>query len=118
MLLQSENLCQFSLENCFPKEWEKANIVPVQKNGKQLIKNYQSVSLLPVCGKISLFKFLDESSLLNVNQWGFCPGDSCIYQLLWISHEIYKLFDANPSLELQEYLWAYQKPLIKFGKMV
>ena len=50
------------------EEWKKANIVPVQKNGKQLIKNYQSVSLLPVCGKISLFKFLDESSLLNVNQ--------------------------------------------------
>ena len=44
------------------------------KNDKQLIKNYRLVSLLPVCGKIfekiiidSLFKYLDDNSLLNVN---------------------------------------------------
>ena len=37
----------------FPSEWEKANIVPVHKNGdKQLFKNYRLISLLSICGKI------------------------------------------------------------------
>ena len=52
---------------CFSKEWKKANIVPVyKKNDQKLIKNYRPVSLLPVCGKIfekiifnSLFKYLE-----------------------------------------------------------
>ena len=93
----------------FPKEWKKANIVPVhKKNDKQLIKNYRPVSLLPVCDKIfekiifnPLFKYLEEYNLLNDNQSGFRPGDSCVHQLLSITHEIYKAFDANPSLEVR-----------------
>ena len=29
------------------------------------------------------------------------PGDSCIYQLISFTHEIYGSFDANPSLEVR-----------------
>ena len=29
------------------------------------------------------------------------PGDSCIYQLISITDEIYTFFDANPSLEVR-----------------
>ena len=61
---------------------------------------------MPVCGKIfekitfnSLFKYLEDNNLLNGNQSGFRPGDSCVHQLLSITHEIYEEFDANPSLE-------------------
>ena len=37
----------------FPSEWKKADIAPVHKEGdKQTLKNYRSVSLLPICGKI------------------------------------------------------------------
>ena len=37
----------------FPSEWKKANIVPTyKKNGKQLVKNYHPILLLPICGKI------------------------------------------------------------------
>ena len=94
---------------CFPKEWKKANIVPVhKKNDKQLIKNYRPVSLLSVCSNIfekiifnSLFKYLEDNNLLNGNQSGFHSGDSCVHQLLSITHEIYKAFDANPSLEVR-----------------
>ena len=92
---------------CLPKEWKKSNIGIVhKKNDKQLIKNYRPVSLLPVCSKIfekiifnSLFKYLEDSNLLNGNQSGFRPGGCCIHQLLSMTHEIYKTFDANPSLE-------------------
>ena len=98
------------LENqCFPKEWKKANIVPIhKKSDKQLIKNYRPVSLMPVCSKIfekvifnSLFKYSEDNNLLNGNQSGFHPGDSCVHQLLSITHKIYKAFDANPSLEVR-----------------
>ena len=42
-----------------------------------------------------------EESLLNSNQSGFRPGDSCINQLLAITHEISEAFDCNPSLEVR-----------------
>ena len=42
-----------------------------------------------------------EESLLNSNQSGFRPGDSCIKQLLAIAHEIFEAFDCNPSLEVR-----------------
>ena len=66
------------------------------------------MSLLPICSKIfekiifnSLFEYLEDNKLLNCNQSGFRSGDSCVHQLLSITHEIYKSFDANPSLEVR-----------------
>ena len=68
---------------CFPKEWKKANIVLVhKKHDKQLIKNYRPVSLLPICSKTfervifnSLFTYLDDNNLLTSTQPSFPPGD-------------------------------------------
>ena len=40
-----------------------------------------------------IFKFFIENKLISPNQSGFKPGDSCINQLLAITHEIYKSFD-------------------------
>ena len=42
-----------------------------------------------------------EESLLNSNQSGFRPGESCINQLLAITHEIFEVFDCNPPLEVR-----------------
>ena len=50
---------------------------------------------------LTLFKYLEDNKLLNCNQSGFRSGDSCVHQLLSITHEIYKSFDANPSLEVR-----------------
>ena len=103
-------LFEHSLENeCFPNEWKKANIVPIHKKGdKQLIQNYRLVSLLPICGKIfeklifnALFKYLENNNLLKPRQSWFHSGDSCVHQLLSITFDIYKPFDANPSLEVR-----------------
>ena len=87
----------------FPLEWKKANLVPVYKKGdKQCLKNYRPVSLLPICGKIfeklifnEMFKFFNENNLISPKQSGFKPGDSCINQLISITHEIYEALDAG-----------------------
>ena len=42
-----------------------------------------------------------EERLLNPNQSGFRQSDSCINQLLAITHEIFEAFDCNPTLEVR-----------------
>ena len=42
-----------------------------------------------------------EEDLLNPNQSGFRPSDSCINQLLAITHEIFEASDCNPPLEVK-----------------
>ena len=91
----------------FPDSWKKGNITPVhKKQSKILINNYRPISLLPILGKVfekiiynSLFKHLHKNKLLSENQSGFRKGDSCVSQLISITHNIYKAFDGNPSLE-------------------
>ena len=85
----------------FPHEWKKANIVPVHNKGnKQNLKNYRPISLLPIYSKIfesliydEMFTFFTQNN--SPNKSGLIPGDSCINQLLAITHEIYKLFDEG-----------------------
>ena len=64
------------------------------------MKNYRPVSLLPVSFKIferiiynRIFEYLIEKNLITENQSGFKPGDSCINQLLSITHDIYNSLD-------------------------
>ena len=86
----------------FPLEWKKANLVPVYRKGdEQCLKNYRPVSLLPICGKMfeklifnEMFKIFNENNLISPKQSGFTPGDSCINQLISITHEIYESLDA------------------------
>ena len=93
----------------YPDIWKKSNIIPVhKKNDKRLVNKYRPISLLPVFGKIfekiifnKIYKFLSEEKLLNPNQKGFRPSDSCINQLIEITHEIFKVFDCNPPLEVR-----------------
>ena len=88
-------------EGKFPSDWKKAHVVPVHKKGdKQCLKNYRPISLLPICSKIferliynELFTFFTDNNLISPNQSGFRPGDSCVNQLIAITHEIYKSFD-------------------------
>ena len=63
---------------------------------------------MPIFGKIlekvifdRIYGFLLEENLLNPNQSGFRPSDSCINQLLAITHEIFEAFVCNPSLEVR-----------------
>ena len=72
------------------------------KNYKQILSNYQPVSLLPGCSKIferliynSLYKHISDNNLLSPNQSGFCTGDPCINQLLSITYDIFHCFDKG-----------------------
>ena len=95
-------------------EWEKANVVPVYKgNNKQRIEKYLPISLLPVRGKIleqliynKMFEFFTENKLIPQNQPGFKPRDSCISQLLCITHDIYQPLDD--VLETRAVFLIYQ----------
>ena len=87
----------------FPSDWKKAHVVPVRKKrDKQCLKNYRPISLLPICSKIferliynELFTFFTDNNLISPNQSGFRPGDSCVNQLIVITHKIYKSFDEE-----------------------
>ena len=94
----------------YPDTWKKSYIVQVQKGDKEIVNNYKSVSLLPICSKIlermifnSIMRFLNENKLLSDAQSGFRPSDSCEYQLISVVHDIYKLFNCNPPLEVREF---------------
>ena len=76
----------------FPDIWKRSNIIPVhKKDDKQIVGNYRSVSLLTIFRKIfekllfnSIMDFLEGNNLLNPNESGFRPNDSCESQLLSI----------------------------------
>ena len=87
----------------FPSQWKMANVVPAYKrDDKQNVKNYRPVSLLPIFGKVferliynEMYSFFIENDLISANQSGFKQGDSCINQLLSITHEIYQSLDQG-----------------------
>ena len=71
-----------------------------KKNNKHELKNYCPISLLPVSSKIfecllydSMFKFFTENNLISLNQSGFKKVDSCVNQLLSITHQIFESLD-------------------------
>ena len=104
----------------FSHEWKKAKVLPGHKKGnKQSLKNYRPISLLPICSKIfehliynEMFTFFTKNNLISPNQSRFRPGDSCVNQLLAITHEIYKSFDEG--FEIRGIL----KPSIRYGMKV
>ena len=93
----------------FPDYWKKGNIVLVhKKSSKEIVSNYRPISLLPIFSKVfekiifqSIYKYFHNNDLqaITYKQSGFRPRDSCVNQLISITHEIYRSFDCNPSLE-------------------
>ena len=103
----------------FPTKCKKANVVPVhKKSDKQIFKK----SLLLMCGKIferllynRLYEYFIENELISSSQSGFKPGDSCINQLLFITHDKYQSFDNGLVLKLGVSSLTYLRLSTKFG---
>ena len=95
-------------------------MVPVHKKGvKQILKNYRPISFLPITSKIferflydRMFEFFLANNLISKNQSSFRSGDSCINQVLSITHEIYQSFDDN--LEVRAVFLDISKGFDKF----
>ena len=93
------------LNECkFPHEPKKAIVVPEhnKKGSKQSLKSCRPISLLLICRKIfehfiynEMSTFFTENNLVSPNQSRFRPGDSCVNQLLVMTHKIYKSFDEG-----------------------
>ena len=78
------------------------------------------MSLLPICLKIfeklifdSIYSFMIHNKLLNSFQSGFRPNDSCINQLISITHNNYRALDTNPFLEVWGVFWDLSKAFDK-----
>ena len=90
----------------YPGLWKMSNVCPIhKKESKNLIKNYRPFSLLPIFSKMferiiydSLYCYITINKLLNPSQSGFQKGNSCVSQLLKITHGIFKNLDSNPPL--------------------
>ena len=75
---------------------------------KSILKQLKTIkTYFEYCLRIRLFPDLWKKAnvvfcnLLSPHQSGFIPGDSCVQQLISITHEIYNAFDCNPSLEVR-----------------
>ena len=85
-----------------------------------MTKNYRPISLLPIFSKIlerlifnSMFNFFRQSNLFTKCQSGFIPGDSCVAQLLSITHEIYQSFDCSTTRDGKRVLLNISKAFDK-----
>ena len=83
-----------------------ANVIPVhKKNEKNLINNYRPISLLPICGRIfeklifnNLYTYIFSNGFITDKQSGYRKDDSTVKQLLAITHDINKTFDAGHEI--------------------
>ena len=89
----------------FPKTGRKLIQQIHKKESKNLIQNY----LLPIFSKVferlvfnALFKSFLQNKLFTPCQPGFIPGDSCVSQLLLITHEVYKNLDFHLTTDMRD----------------
>ena len=128
-------------EGKVPREWKRANIVPIYKGGKRTEPlNYRPVSLTSVVGKLCeavikerWVKYLEEKEVITGCQYGFRKGRSCVTNLLsfytrvrdvlherdgWVDAvylDIKKAFDRVPHRRL---LWKLENVGGLKGKML
>ena len=106
----------------FPGKWKMSNVCPIhKKKSKNYKSDYRPISLLPILSKIfekiifeSLYIYIIKNNLLVNCQSGFIKGDSCVSQLLSITHTIHKNIDANLSLDTRGIFLDMSKA---FGKV-
>ena len=98
-----------NLRRLFQKNlWKKANVVPIHQKRRKIshkksLPSFTFTNIWKFFERLifnSLFKYIDENELLNANQSGFHPFDSCVNQLQSINHEIFSNFDCDPPKDI------------------
>ena len=91
-----------------PKEWKRARVIPLYKDGKcDEAINYRPISVLPIISKImerivhdQLYKFIEENNILNkcldnhlylFKQWQWKVFQQCVQHQR--HHEQYAWFE-------------------------
>ena len=95
-------------EKRYPCAWKKSNVIPLFKKSDSSNKeNYRPISLLSCTSKVFercifkyLFNYLSDSDLLSKNQSGYSPGDSSVYQLVTMYHNICSSLDAGNDVQM------------------
>ena len=65
-----------------------------------------------------MYNFQLEENLLNPNQPGFRSSHSCVNQLLAITHDIFKAFDCNLSLEVMSVFLDISKAFVSLFRCI
>ena len=104
------------INECFPNRWIKQLLSQfikkvTNKEKKITVQCYSFLFVAKFSKKYpsTLFKYLEDNKLLNGNQSGFRFSNSYLHQLLSVTHEIDKSFEANPSLELRGFFLNISK---------
>ena len=87
-------------QGIFPSAWKKANVVPFHKKRRQIVCYKRqtclfSPNILEYVIYNTMFTYFIENNLIFKIQSGFKRGDSCVNQLLAITHQIFSSFDYN-----------------------
>lgn len=102
-----------------PLELKKGNSVSIYKKGeKQNIEHYRLISLHPIWGKI-FEKVIHKQMFTNFINLSDLPEyklDTCVKQLLSITHEIYRYL--GHGIEVKSLFVDISKHLTKFGMKV
>jgi exonuclease III len=89
-----------------PKDWKKANVVPIYKKGNKLeVSNYRPVSLLPIISKILercvLNKIIELiRPKISKMQYGFMKGKSTTTQIITVLANIHNIFDNREKTDV------------------
>ena len=74
----------------------------IYKGDKQCVKNYRPISLLPIVSKIferilynNTYNYLMDNNFISQSQSDFKRGDSCINQLISVTHDILNSLDEG-----------------------
>ena len=106
-------------QGVIPKEWKKADVVPIFKKGaKNRPENYRPVSLTSITCKLlehiitsSIMKHLEEHQILTDAQHGFRKHRSCETQLVITIQDIAKTVDdkGQTDVVLLDFSKAFDK---------
>ena len=102
-------LFNLSLSKCkIPKEWKKADVVPLhKKNAKTITDNYRPVSLLSCVSKLlerlvfkHMYNYFKEHFIISIHQSGFKIGDSTVHQLSYLYHMFCSAIDEKKDVRI------------------